>query len=110
MQARGRLAYESARGQGGGKHLRMNVGESGVSYLCHRQLSKRIHRQQPLTLQKERRGVKQSEVCLGTAEDKGRGPLLPLTHEGFRVCPPPKKKQGLANTKQSCSFQTLTTK
>lgn len=45
-------ACGSAQGQGGGGHLG-GMQEARVSYLCHRQLSKRIHRQQPLTLQKE---------------------------------------------------------
>lgn len=39
----------------------------------------------PRLCRKERRSIKQSEVCLGTAEDIGRGPFWPLTCEGFRV-------------------------
>lgn len=62
--------------------------EPGVSYLCHRQLSKRTRRQQPPTLEKgeKRRGIKESKVRLLLVTSKtGREAFWPLTHGGFRI-------------------------
>ena len=60
--------------------------EPGVSYLCHRQLSKRIRRQQPPTLQRgEEVSNKAMCNCYWWHLKMGREPFWPLTHGGVKA-------------------------